>query len=102
MSFSINGNFDFDEYRWKYKLTGEIDISNAHSLKEEMESAFANHPADIELDLDGLNYIDSTGLGVIISVYGAMKESGNRIVLTNVKDNIKKLLKITNLEQVLC
>jgi anti-sigma B factor antagonist len=102
MSFSINGNFDFDENRWKYKLKGEIDISNAHSLKEEIESAFANHPADMELDLSELNYIDSTGLGVIISVYGMMKESGSRIVLTNVRDNVKKLLKVTNLEQVLC
>lgn len=102
MSFSINGSYADAEGRWRYILSGEVDIANAQQLKKELETAYSTRAADIEIDAGGLNYIDSTGLGVIIGVYGTMREGGHRIILTDVRDNVKKLLKITNLDKVLC
>lgn len=54
------------------------------------------------LHLEDLDYIDSTGLGVIIGTMGKMKEDNKQIILVNPKDNIKKLLSITNLDRILC
>ncbi|MDR3071961.1 MAG: STAS domain-containing protein [Clostridiales Family XIII bacterium] len=102
MSLSLVGNFEEATGKWTYSLSGEVDIANAHDLREELENAYRKQAADIEIDASGLRYIDSTGLGTIIGVLGEMRENGHRIMLKDVRDNVKKLLKITNLDKVLC
>jgi anti-sigma B factor antagonist len=101
MSLSINGNYDETESRWKIDLIGEIDISNADQLKQQLEAAYAANPADIYLDFKRLSYIDSTGLGVIIGVYGSIRGKGHKTIIVNPKDNVRKLLRITSLDKVL-
>ena len=102
MAYSVKGNFDKDLNQWLFDISGEIDISNAQHLKKELESAYALNKADIIANISELSYIDSTGLGAIISVYGKMKNGGHRIVLVEPKENVKKLLNITSLDKVLC
>jgi anti-sigma B factor antagonist len=101
MSLSINGNYDEVRNRWDFDLIGEIDISNAHQLKKQLETAYQAHGTNIYLDLAHLSYIDSTGLGVIIGVYGEIRGNGHKTIIVNPKDNIKKLLRITSLDKVL-
>jgi anti-sigma B factor antagonist len=101
MSLSINGNYDEAKNRWNFDLMGEIDISNAHQLRQQLDAAYTARPADIYLDLAKLSYIDSTGLGVIIAVYGAIRGKGHKTIILNPKDNVKKLLRITSLDKVL-
>lgn len=102
MAYSVKGNFDESLNQWFFELSGEIDISNAPQLKKELETAYSQKATDIIVDLSNLSYIDSTGLGALISVYGKMKSGGHRIVLTEPKENVKKLLSITSLDKVLC
>jgi len=102
MSLIINGNFDDSENHWSFRLTGEIDISNALQLKQQLETAYGGRAADIYIDVSDLSYIDSTGLGILIGVYGDMRGAGDRIKLLNPRENVKKLLKITNLDKLLC
>jgi anti-sigma B factor antagonist len=101
MSLSINGNYDEAGNRWRFDLVGEIDIENAHQLKQQLEAAYAAHPTNIYLDLENLSYIDSTGLGVIIGMYSSIKPDGYKTVILNPKDNVRKLLRITSLDKVL-
>jgi anti-sigma B factor antagonist len=101
MALSINGNYDETKRRWNFDLRGEIDISNAHQLRQQLDAAYGARPADIYLDLDNLSYIDSTGLGVIIAVYGTIRNKGHKTIIVNPKDNVKKLLRITSLDKVL-
>jgi anti-sigma B factor antagonist len=101
MSLSINGNYDQKKKIWNFDLHGEIDISNANQLKQQLEAAYAAQPADIYLDFEHLAYIDSTGLGAIIGVYGSIREKGHKTIIVNPRDNVKKLLRITSLDKVL-
>ncbi|MDR1293218.1 MAG: STAS domain-containing protein [Clostridiales Family XIII bacterium] len=101
MSLSINGNYDEINDRWDFDLVGEMDISNAHQLKQQIETAYAAHATDIYLNLERLSYIDSTGLGVIIGVYGTIRGNGHKTIIVNPKDNVRKLLRITSLDKVL-
>ena len=101
MSLEIKSSFDHDHNQWKMEVSGEIDISTAKDFREALEKAYSDKKNDITLHFEQLNYIDSTGLGVIIGAYGKMKEKGNRIQIINPRQNIKKLLRITNLDQIL-
>lgn len=100
MNLKISSIFDEQNNRWNVSLAGEIDILSAPKLKEELAFLYEKKQADILLKFDDLNYIDSTGLGVIIGTYGKMKEKGNNISISNPKANILKLLNITNLDKI--
>jgi anti-sigma B factor antagonist len=101
MSLQIQSSFDQNSQKWEIILSGEIDISSAQDFRDTLEKAYADKKSDIVLRCDNLNYIDSTGLGVIIGAYGKMNEQQNSIKIQNPKQNIKKLLTITKLDQIL-
>lgn len=102
MALSINANNNSEIKTWEFSLVGEVDISNAHYFRKQLDTALAECKQNITIDLSGLNYIDSTGLGVIIGVYGAVKKDGFYVKVVNPKDNVKKLLVISGLDKILC
>ena len=102
MALSINANNNSEKSVWEFSLVGEVDISNAHYFRKQLETALAECKQNITIDLSELNYIDSTGLGAIISVYGAVKKDGVSVKVINPKDNVKKLLVISGLDKILC
>src|SRR6266571_803816 len=48
------------------RLAGELDLYNAHALRDELVAAAEREPERLVVDLSGLTFIDSTGLGVLI------------------------------------
>lgn len=101
MSLSIKKSFADTEKYWDITVSGEVDISNADDFRNDLNQVYDEKPADLRIDLANLSYIDSTGLGVIIGIFGKIKEGGHTITLLNPRDNVKKLLRITNLDKVL-
>jgi len=101
MSYSLKSAYDAAQGKWNITLGGEVDIADAHLLKAELEAAYAKHAADMTVDIGELSYVDSTGLGVIISLYSRLKDDGNKLTLVNPRDNVKKLLKITKFDRIL-
>jgi len=101
MSFSINTNNNGEKNLWEIKLAGEIDISNVNLVKNQLEAVLEEAKQSIEIDLSELDYIDSSGLGMIIKIYGAIKKDGLSVKLINPKDSIKKLLIISGLDKIL-
>jgi len=102
MSLQMQSSYNNELDQWELTARGEVDISTAPQLREYLDGAYQEKKADILLHLDDLNYMDSTGLGVIIGAFGRMQETENRITLVNPKGNIKKLLSITSLDRILC
>jgi len=102
MSVTINSSYEQTLGQWLVKIIGEVDISNATQLKDELEKDYKEHETDIIVDISDMHYIDSSGLGVIIGVYGNIRGAGHRIVLVSPRDNVKKLLRVTSLDTVLC
>lgn len=77
------------------ELKGDLDIYSEEEFKKVIEDL--DHNKDIIFDLKDLEYLDSTGLGMFMTVYNAQKESGKSVKIINAKDNIAKLFKITDL-----
>ena len=102
MALSINAVNNEANGSWDVAVAGEIDLSNAHQFKEQLEKSLAEKLQNICIDFGKLSYIDSTGLGVIIGVYGSIKKSGYSVKLLNPRDNVKKLLSISGLDKILC
>ena len=67
------------------KVTGEIDISNADSLRNAIDLALEQPTEAVELDFAQVSYIDSTGIGVLVGAAHHAVDHGKRFSCTNVR-----------------
>lgn len=100
MSLNIESQFDKNENKWIFKPVGDLDIYTSSQFKEEVLKKLDENQVDIIIDGEKLDYVDSTGLGALISILRTMKESENKIYIENVKKNIRKIFDITNLDKM--
>ena len=89
----------FSNYLEVYSC-GELDLSNCDKLKEFLNKLFIESQIDIKIDLEKLDYIDSTGLGVLISILKKLKTSNKELYLVNPKQNVEKIFNITGLDKI--
>ncbi len=82
------------------KPLGEVDIYTSPKLKNKIFALIDERNTNILIDGEGLEYIDSTGLGVLMSIYKKMQEKGLNFTIINLKPNIYKLFDITGLNKV--
>lgn len=78
------------------KLTGDLDVYSEEDFKSFIDEKIKTDK-DVVFDLNDLDYLDSTGLGMFMIVYNMQKENGKSVKVINAKENIKKLFKITDL-----
>jgi anti-sigma B factor antagonist len=81
-------------------VSGEIDIYTAQRFKEGLYQVVDSSDKEITIDCGGLNYIDSTGLGIFVGALKKTKIGGRNIFIVNMKDNIMKLFVITGLDKL--
>jgi anti-sigma B factor antagonist len=78
-------------------VTGEVDASNAGRLRLAILDAARKHGAQLEVDLAGVTFMDSTGLRAIADASRALGPSGSGLVLCNVPRQVLRMLEITDL-----
>ncbi|QSB04767.1 anti-sigma factor antagonist [Natronoglycomyces albus] len=82
-------------------VSGEIDVYTAPRLREVTQQlASEGHPT-IAVDMNEVEFCDSTGLGVLIGARKRLQESGGDLVVLCSNSGIMKLLRLTGLDQVL-
>ncbi|MCP4297976.1 MAG: STAS domain-containing protein [Proteobacteria bacterium] len=55
----------------------------------------------IILDLTDVKYVDSSGLGIIVSIYKTLKKHSKKLVLSNINKNVEELLILTRLNETI-
>jgi len=80
------------------KLEGELDVYTSPKLKEKIMTLIKTERPFVVLDLKGLSYMDSTGLGVMGAGLKRFRENGGNIVLVSPQKIIQKILEITNMD----
>jgi anti-sigma B factor antagonist len=78
-------------------VSGELDLAAAPSLEEELDRVFGSEVELIVLDLKGLDFIDSTGLSVLVRGHQRAQESGREFGLVNPTSQVERLLTLTGL-----
>lgn len=81
-------------------LEGEIDLSTSAKFKETVYEVIEAGKKDIVIDLNGLEFMDSTGLGVVVAALKKTRMEGGSIKLVCSKRNILKVFTVTGLDKV--
>ena len=80
-------------------LSGELDMATADELRSIGIRALASlgERARLDVDMAALTFIDSSGLGALISIRNAAEDGGHEVALMNVSPSIVRLLELTGL-----
>lgn len=82
------------------RIRGEIDAAVAFEPYELAVELFeGTPPSDLEIDLGGVTFIDSTGLGSLVRIRELADEHGTTYGLRHATEQVRKLLSITGLDQ---
>ncbi len=82
-------------------LSGKITLGEGGmTLRDEVHKLLAKGSKKIVLNLAEVNYIDSSGLGELVSAYTAVKNAGGELKLLNLTTKVRDLLVITKLVTV--
>jgi anti-sigma B factor antagonist len=81
-------------------VEGEIDVLTSQRLKTALAGIVDAGASTIVINLDQVEYLDSTGLGVIVSAMKRIRENDGSIVLTGLSPHLTKIFEITGLRKV--
>lgn len=83
------------------EVSGEIDAYTAPELKESLMPLIKERGNQVEVDLENVQYMDSTGLGVFVSALKTAKESESHFTLKNVQGRVYRIFEITGLSEII-
>jgi anti-sigma B factor antagonist len=81
-------------------LEGEVDVYTAPRLKEQLVSLIEGGCTNIIIDLQNVGFIDSSGLGVLVSALRRARERDGAVRIVCSRDNVLKIFRITGLDKV--
>jgi anti-sigma B factor antagonist len=80
-------------------LVGELDISSAPQLDQELSRLEAKSPPIIVLDLRTLEFMDSTGLRTVVAADARAREQGRRLAIVRGPDAVHRVFSVTRLDE---
>ena len=81
-------------------VAGEIDVFQSPKLREHMRALIEDGRHQIVLDLNDVEFLDSTGLGVVVGIYHRLRTVGGSLVLVGANERVRRVFHITKLTSI--
>ncbi len=81
-------------------VTGDIEMMSIKDFKTKLLNVGENVDKDIDIDLSNVDYIDSSGVGVLISLLKRQKTKGKTLNISKVSPKVLNVLKLSSLSDV--
>ncbi|WP_035270450.1 STAS domain-containing protein [Desulfitibacter alkalitolerans] len=90
------------EERILVNVAGELDLKVADKLRTKLDELISENPGkELVLDFSNVNFIDSSGLGVLLGRYKKMLTSGTKIYIKNVQPQVKRVLELSGITRLI-
>lgn len=96
MSFQIND----DHQEILVNLEGKIFVEDAAQLRERLLDLINQGHRRFMIDMRGVSYIDSSGLGVLVAIHKRALDNGGGVVIKGLQGAVKDLFFMTRLNKV--
>jgi anti-sigma B factor antagonist len=81
-------------------LRGDVDMATAPELRRVLDELVDGGATEIVLDCRGLDFLDSSGIGALVSARARLGDTG-QLVLEAARPNVQKVLAVTGVDQEL-
>ena len=83
-------------------LPNELDHHNAEDIRKNADALIEQHQIKcVIFDFSDTNFMDSSGIGMIVGRYKLVKPLGGKIILSQVKGNIERIISVSGLSKLL-
>lgn len=79
-------------------VDGQLIVANRNELKDKVLKALEAGESKFVLDFLSTEYIDSSGLGVLVSVSKKIREAGGELRLAGLNEDLQMLFELTKLD----
>ncbi|WP_420440717.1 STAS domain-containing protein [Candidatus Palauibacter sp.] len=79
---------------------GQLTINNRGEFKERVLARVADGDTDFVIDFSEADYIDSSGLGVLVSLSKHIRDAGGRLTLAGLNEDLQRLFALTRLDSL--
>ncbi len=75
---------------------GDVDLMGIKELKEVLFNAVKTNDKNLEVDLRHANYLDSSGIGMFLTLNKMLRDKGKKLKLVNIPDVIQKIFELSS------
>ena len=79
------------------QVDGQLIVGNRHELKDLIQAALDKGERRLLIDFSRTGYIDSSGLGALVSISKRVREAGGELRLSGLNDDLRSLFELTKL-----
>ncbi len=80
-------------------LTGSLSVKDSPRIRSFLQSLKAKGIKELEFDFKNLNYLDSSGIGILLYSHNWMKETNKKVKITNMNSAVHAIFEIANLTE---
>ena len=80
------------------QVDGQLIVGNRHELKDLIQSGLDGGERKLLIDFSRTGYIDSSGLGALVSISKRIREAGGELRLAGLNDDLRSLFELTKLD----
>jgi anti-sigma B factor antagonist len=80
------------------QVDGQLIVGNRHELKDLVQAALDSGQRRLLIDFSRTGYIDSSGLGALVSISKRIRESGGELRLAGLNEDLRSLFELTKLD----
>ncbi len=92
VSIEVNGN------TMTARLSGELDHHHTQKLREEIDrSVQKEHPSRLILNFAGVEFMDSSGIGLVLGRYRLMQEREGSLALCAMPPHIRRVMRVAGI-----
>lgn len=81
------------------QLAGEFDLAGVEKFETELKQLEAGSPAVVVVDLNGLNFMDSSGLRALVMADQRARKAERRLAIVPGPPGVKRVFEITQLDE---
>ncbi|MFI2712313.1 STAS domain-containing protein [Micromonospora sp. NPDC018662] len=83
------------------EVRGELDMATSPRLHEALQRLIDAGDRQVVVDLAGVGFMDSSGLGALVVMFKALREAGGRLVLAAVRPPVRSVLAVTSVDRAI-
>lgn len=83
------------------RLSGDLDIVTSDEVKRALADLLDEGHRSLSLDMSGVGFVDSSGLGVLVAIHRLAGAEGGSFVVRSVPPQVRRLFEITRLGDLL-
>jgi len=96
---TLSLNLEQEPRYWRLSLTGDLDYGECSTFRMSIDRILKSEPRAAVVDLSGLEYLDSSGLGLLLSMSKEYAAVGGRLVLVT-NETVDNILSLTRLNGI--